>query len=99
MDKAQEKIYHSIEKTYGKAILSMNLSQFTEIMTTQPIDSCRAIIAALKSEKAFYENVLTEEYRKKNPASLRYREADQFIAGINEKGKALKSIIDSKEKS
>lgn len=99
MDKAEETIYRSIEKAYGKSILAMKEQQFTEIMTAQPIGHCNAILAALRAEKTFYQKVLDEEYRKKNPASKRYAEAAKFLPDINAKGKLLKSIIETKSKS
>lgn len=98
MDNAQEKIYRSIEKAYGKSILAMKEEQFREVMSSQPIDHCNAILAALRAEKTFYQKVLDEEYRKKNPASKRYAEANKLLPEINTKGKLLKSIIEQKQK-
>jgi hypothetical protein len=52
----------------------------------------------MKVERDFYKKVLEEEYRKKNPNSVRYRDATKFVDGFNAKGKLLKSIIDQKQK-
>jgi len=97
MNKDQEQAAKAIEKHYGKAFTSMENQEFINIMSSEPLKECESVIEYLKDNRNFYKKVLDEEYRKKNPNSFRYREADKILPLLNEKGKLLKSIIETKQ--
>lgn len=94
-----EQTFHRIEKAYGASLIKAKNDKFAEIMSAESADDCSKVLAWLKIEREFYSKVMKEEYRKKNPNSNRYKEADNLVPIINEKGKLLKSIIDQKQQN
>ena len=93
-----EKTFRKIEKNLGASLMKMKNDNFVKLMSGYSLEDCNRTIAWMKVERGFYKNVLNEEYRKKNPNSIRYKEASEFIEIVNTKGKLLKSIIDQKLK-
>ncbi|MFA5432912.1 MAG: hypothetical protein GX567_11940 [Clostridia bacterium] len=91
-----EAVFRRVEKGFGASLMNSKEEDFNKLMSTLSLDECQSIITYMKIEREFYKKVLTEEYRKKNPNSFRYRDATKFIEKVNEKGKLLKSIIDQK---
>ena len=93
-----EEVFRRVEKGFGASLIKAKDDDFNKVMNAQALEDCQRVIAWMKVERGFYQNVLTEEYRKKNPNSIRYREATAFIEAVNAKGKLLKLIIDQKLK-
>jgi len=93
-----EQTFRRVEKAFGASLVKANEENFSKLMTSQSLEDCQRVIAWMKVERDFYKKVLEEEYRKKNPNSVRYRDATKFVDGFNAKGKLLKSIIEQKQK-
>lgn len=93
-----EQTFRRIEKGFGAPLIKSSEAEFTNLMNAVSLDDCQKVIVWMKIDRDFYKKVLTEEYRKKNPNSIRYREATKIVDLYNEKGKLLKSIIDQKLK-
>jgi len=80
----------------GKKLSDMSDESFTNLMKDLTKEDLDKIREYLVRDRDFYKRVLLEEYRKKHPNSFRYKDADERIVKINNKGKLLKTIIDSK---
>ena len=55
-----------------------------------------ATMNQLRKNMQFYKNILNEDFRGKNPKSLRYTDAEKKINKINQIGLKLKEILTSK---
>lgn len=93
-----EQVFRRIEREFGASLLKAKPESFIKVMSAESLEDCMKLRLYFKSDIQFYKNVLAEEHRAKNPNSFRYRDADNNIKAINEKGKLLKSIIDQKSK-
>jgi hypothetical protein len=73
----------------------LSASEFLAYVQILDNDAKQSLMEQMRKERVFYNNVLKEDYRAKNPHSYRYVEAETLLGRLNPNGKALKQILES----
>jgi hypothetical protein len=91
-----EKIVTDLKKEAKKEFFDMTDEDFVTLMKEQPREDLEEVRKYLISSRDFYKRILLEEYQKTHPNSFRYKDAEDKITRLNNKGKLLKTILEKK---
>lgn len=91
-----QSVSQALKKAAGKEFSDMTDDDFKKLMDGQSKEDLLQIREYLMRTRDFYKRVILEEYRSKHPNSYRYKNAEEAITKLNNKGKILKEITDSK---
>lgn len=81
-------------KEFDYSTIKMNEEQFDKFIRTLTKEELASLLASHRSNRDFYKGISQEEYRKKNPKSPRYAEADRNVVILNNQGKKIKEVYD-----
>jgi hypothetical protein len=94
-DIAKKKLRAELKVHKGSSLTIPN-DRFEEWLKNIDLDAANLLLVKLRSEREFYKKILDEEYRKKNPSSFRYTDADKKLKIIRFQGPILNDYIKSK---
>jgi hypothetical protein len=81
-------------KPFNGSTLSMKDAEFDNFICSLNKEELSCLLSTHRSDRDFYKKITQEDYRKKNPKSKRYREADSNVEILNSQGKKIKSMYD-----